>query len=113
LHNKRLYLIDFGLAIRPYNSQDLTLPEPPTNKTSNHNASYIVRRRDRSPSSDLFGAGLVAVDLMDSRLAYTNSQGKPVCSDDFSEFIGKLLKPESGYQTTTAALAALCKIKLS
>ncbi|HWR07359.1 serine/threonine protein kinase [Sporomusa sp.] len=115
LHNKKLFLIDFGLAIRPYNSQDLTLPEPPTNKTSNHNASssYIVRRRDHSLSNDLFGAGLVAVDLMDSRLAYANSQGKPVCSADFSEFIGKLLKPASGYQTTAAALAALCKIKLS
>ncbi len=112
LDRNKLYLIDFGFAVRSHRLSDLTLPEPPTNKTAAAAAGYIRYRRTLSPASDLFGAGLVAADLMDSRLPYAASQDKPVCSDDFSEFIGKLLKADSGYETATAAWTALLKTKL-
>lgn len=112
LNRKKLHLIDFGLAVRPQHWPDLTLPAPPAAKASASAGSYMMRRRAFAPASDLFGAGLVAADLMDSRLPAVRA-GQPVCTDDFSEFIGKLLKPGDGYPTAAAALAALRNIRLS
>lgn len=72
VNGDQLFLIDFGLACRLQNNADIDfLPKCFSRKTATDSSSvsYMKKRHDFSIQSDLFGAGVVAVDL------FTNSVG--------------------------------------
>ncbi|WP_449240919.1 serine/threonine protein kinase [Desulfoscipio gibsoniae] len=132
LSGNKLYLIDFGLA-RFIDSQQFSLcPDPlqtkfrsaPGKEKSTALSSspplrhmpgpytYQLLRREISPRSDLFGAGVVAVDLFtnwveDEALFKESWEEVLPLSEPFKIFIKKLLSRE-GFTSSTEALAYLC-----
>ncbi|KJS13320.1 MAG: hypothetical protein VR67_04880 [Peptococcaceae bacterium BRH_c8a] len=117
LSGDNLYLIDFGLARFIDGQQFPFCPDPLQKKcgsASNCKESYTYQllRREISPRSDLFGAGVVAVDLFtnwveDEALFKESWEHVLPLSEPFKEFIKKLLSRE-GFTTTAEALAYLC-----
>lgn len=109
LNDNNLVLIDFGLACRIQNSVDEAfLVKCFRSRNANDvSSSYMKMRNDFSIQSDLFGAGVVAVDL------FTNS----VSSDEFipweqriavsqscKSFIRRLLGVEGSFRSCIEAL---------
>lgn len=127
LSGDNLYLIDFGMArfIDPHRFP--YCPDPPQKspkfdsnrkERTAHDAqaprripgpyTYQLLRREASPRSDLFGTGVVAVDLFtnwveDESLFNKNWEEVLPLSEPLKVFIKKLLSRE-GFATGTAAL---------
>lgn len=133
LQNDKLYLIDFGLARFLDPSQFVFCPDP-TGSTSGESSvtagillsrkdqlpsqrvpgveTYRLLRREISPSSDLFGIGVVAVDLFtnwveDESLFKMPWEKVLPLSGPFVVFLQKLLSRQSGFETAAEALAHL------
>lgn len=110
VNDDRLFLIDFGLAYRLQKSADIDfLTECFSRKTAfgSSSVSYMKKRNDFSIQSDLFGAGVVAVDLFTNSISPDQSmsweQHIPV-SPSFKSFIRKLLGIEGIFASSTEAI---------
>jgi serine/threonine protein kinase len=107
LNDGRLYLIDFGFARKyQYISDLFYLPDPIPRDAS---PAYLTLRRAISPRSDVFGVGLVAIDLMSNWFtgdAAVDPVDYPV-SVEFQDFLKRLLKQSDGFVTAFEALQYL------
>lgn len=132
LNNGKLFLIDFGLArfldplqfplchdpveivssenilkcVRPFHSVRMKGQNIPGYET------YSLLRREISPSSDFFGAGVVAVDLFTNHVEDEAQFELPwekvlTLSDSFVSFLKRLLTREGGFETAEDALKYL------
>lgn len=126
LNNGKVYLIDFGLARfidptqyllcpdelseeYPYKVHRLKPQKVPGAQT------YRLLRKEISPRSDLFGAGIVAIDLFTNWVEDESLFDLPweevlPLSDSFIAFLHKLLGREGGFQTAMEANAFLKRI---
>lgn len=131
IHDEKLYLIDFGLANFQEPGDFPLCPDPPldskssgpeTSPPSNQNrrkpgdATYRILRREISPRSDLFGAGVVAIDLMTNWVENESDYKKPwqevlPLSPEFKEFLEKLMSQEGGFANAIEALHVLKDLK--
>lgn len=114
-NDRRLFIIDFGLACRLQNAADeaFLLKCIQVSTATDASSSYVKMRNDYSVQSDLFGAGVVAVDL------FTNSvrtrecapweQAIPV-SKPFKALIRQLLGVDKGFASCTDAIRQLCSL---
>jgi len=131
LNNGKLYLVDFGLARFldplqfPFHDQVGTISSEKTLKYARpvHSArkkgqnfpgseTYSLMRKEISPCSDLFGAGVVAVDLFTNHVEDEAQFELPwenvlALSDSFVSFIKKLLSRNDGFATSKEALEYL------
>lgn len=132
-HNGKVYVIDFGLARFLDPSQFAFYPEPqgidavdssapavmltyqfsepgPTRKPGTE--TYRIMRREVSPHSDLFGTGVIAVDLFtnwvedESLFKLPWEEVLPI-SVPFVDFLQKLLSREKGFATAAEAMGYL------
>lgn len=116
INDGRLFLIDFGLAYRLKNSADIDfLTECLSRKTAygSSSESYMKKRNDFSIQSDLFGAGVVAVDLFTNSI----SSGQPMSweqhipvSPSFKAFIRRLLAVDGKFVSCNEALEHLRRL---
>ncbi|MBP2662977.1 MAG: Serine/threonine-protein kinaselike domain protein [Firmicutes bacterium] len=109
LSDKGLFLIDFGLAYRMQNSTDEALLAK-CRLLKNASSSYVSMRNDLTVQSDLFGVGVVAVDLfINSVISDVSTQWEEVVpiSLPFKTFIRKLLGVESCFASCTEAIDQL------
>jgi len=120
LSGDNLYLVDFGLARFIDDRQFPFCPDPlqkefaavddaGTLRRIPGSRTYQLLRREISPRSDLFGAGVVAVDLFnnwveDEALFEQSWEQVLPLSEPFKMFIKKLLGRE-GFATAAEALA--------
>lgn len=104
-----LFLIDFGLACRGQNSTDLDLLARCSQLRSGGDisSSYLKMRNNFSIQGDLFGAGVVAVDLFTNSVVSDEfipwEQRIPV-SQSFKFFIRRLLGVEGSFGSCIEAL---------
>ncbi|HZW83283.1 MAG TPA: protein kinase [Candidatus Deferrimicrobium sp.] len=115
--NSQLYLIDFGLADY-YSGNTLTpsilQPEGIEQKLRRKPgaATYNFLRKEISPRSDLFGTGVVALDLFtnwieDEAIFQQPWQKNLPASRDFIDFLERLLTPETQFISAAEALNGL------
>ncbi|WP_066637350.1 protein kinase domain-containing protein [Desulfolucanica intricata] len=133
LSDGKLYLIDFGLARFIDSRQFPFCPDPlqkkfgsaPNYKDRSYNCApalrhipghftYQLLRREISPRSDLFGAGVAAVDLFtnwveDEALFKRSWKEVLPLSEPFKDFVEKLLSRE-GFASSAEAQAYLSRI---
>lgn len=133
LQNDKLYLIDFGFARFLDPSQFVFCPDPPGSESGESSdpaatlpgraeeprsqkkpgaETYRLLRREVSPRSDLFGAGVVAVDLFtnwveDESLFKLPWEEVLPLSGPFVVFLEKLLSRENGFETAAEAVEYL------
>lgn len=119
LDDNSLYLIDFGFA-RYLDPAGFTFcPDPPVNKLTCRpqgkgrkpcSSTYSLLRKEISPQSDLFGAGVVVIDLMtnwvrdEAQFARPWQDVLPV-SKPFKEYIEGLFS--RSFDSATQALTSL------
>lgn len=122
----KVYLIDFGLArfIDPAQfplCPDSSIEEYPREihrlKAQKNPGveTYRLLRKEVSPRSDLFGVGVVAVDLFTSWVEDESLFDLPwedvlTLSDPFITFLHKLLSRETGFETAQEAITYLNRI---
>ncbi|WP_021171072.1 Protein kinase domain protein [Sporomusa ovata DSM 2662] len=112
VNDKRLFLIDFGLAYRLQHNADIDfLTECASRKIiADSSASYMKKRNDFSLQSDLFGAGVVAVDLFTNSISPDQSmsweQYIPV-SPSLKSFIRRLVAVDGKFASCNEALEHL------
>lgn len=110
-----LFLIDFGLAARLANKDDEKLINTwfLSKNLFSDSPTYAANRRDFSVSSDLFGVGIVAVDLFTNsvvgEMANPWEQSIPV-SQPFILFVRRLLGREGRFASCKDALNQLRSI---
>lgn len=115
----RVYLIDFGLA-RYWNNEGLNLEEFSTmtdirmSRRRPGTKTYIMLRKDTSPRSDLFGAGVVGLDMFANWIEDENLFSKPwqeilPASDSYKLFIERLLELENPFKSSCDALKAISR----
>lgn len=116
VNDDRLFLIDFGLACRLQNSADVDfLTECVSRKTVSGSSSvtYMKKRNDFSIQSDLFGAGVVAVDLFSNSISPDQSmsweQHIPV-SPSLKAFIRRLLAVDGKFASCNEAIEHLRRL---
>ncbi len=133
LKDDKLFLIDFGFARFLDPPQNFSCPDPLENKFGDCSdqglslkqlnelrprkkvpgvETYRLLRREISPRSDLFGVGVVAVDLFTSWVedeALFNRPWQEVLplSEPFMCFLQRLLSREDSFQTAEEALEYL------
>lgn len=131
--NGRLFLIDFGFARFLDPSQFAFCPDPPGSEYESSSVpavelpnreeelhapkkpgveTYRLLRREVSPRSDLFGVGVIAVDLFTNWVEDESLFKKPweevlPHSKPFVVFLQKLLSRENGFETAAKALEYL------
>jgi serine/threonine protein kinase len=116
-HNGKVYLIDFGFA-RHWNGEEANLEEFSTktdvrmSRRRPGTKTYAMLRKDVSSRSDLFGAGVVGLDLFANWIEDENLFRKPwqdilPASNSYKLFIERLLEPESPFKTAGDALEAI------
>lgn len=134
LKDGQVFLIDFGFARFLDPAQFAFCPDPLEYKFSPNESSgrgalrqvkdlpslkripgvetYKLLRREVSPRSDLFGVGVVAVDLFsswvedESQFAMPWQEVLPI-SEPFTVFLQKLLSQKDGFSTAAKALEYL------
>lgn len=104
-----LFLIDFGLAHRIQNNADeIFLTRRIQFKFADDvSPSYAKMRNDLSIQSDLFGAGVVAVDLfINSAIADASTawEQRIAISPSFKSFVRRLLGIEKKFMSCTEAI---------
>lgn len=122
LNENNLFLIDFGLAEFYYPepvdntsniSYSIRVPAPkkeiPNLGTNPGAFTYRLLREEVSPQSDIFGTGIVAIDLLSSLIKDENLFKEPwqkviPVSETFKNFLEKLLMREGGFRTAQQAL---------
>lgn len=131
LQDGQLYLIDFGFARFLDQSQNHHCPDPLDEKFGSGASggevwskqldeissgkkipgagTYRLLRREISPRSDLFGAGVVAVDLFTNWVEDESFFSRPwqevlPLSSEFAVFLQKLLSRNNGFATAAEAL---------
>jgi len=132
LKDDKLFLVDFGFARFLDLSQNGYCPDPLEKKFSCYSGSdrgllhkqlnelpsikkipgaetYRLLRREISPRSDLFGAGVVAVDLFTSWVEDESLFNRPwqevlPLSELFVDFLQKLFSRNNGFETAAEAL---------
>ena len=116
VNGDQLFMIDFGLACRLQNSVDLNfLTECFSRKTGSGSCSvsYLKKRNDFSIQSDLFGAGVVAIDLFTNSISPSQSisweQHIPV-SPSLKRFIRRLLAVDGKFVSCNEALEYLKRL---
>lgn len=112
--DQQLYLIDFGLAsyytgIAPAPPQHL--PKPDLRRRPGV-ATYSTLRKEVSPRSDLFGSGVVALDLFtnwitDEAMFQAPWQDILPAGKDFISFLERLLIPEIQHSSASEAVREL------
>ncbi len=133
LKNDELFLIDFGFARFLDLSRNIYCPDPLENKYKDSDSdgqplihlsdlpsrkkipgaeTYRLLRTEISPRSDLFGVGVVAVDLFTSWVEDESMFNRPwqevlPLSEPFASFLEKLLSREDGFRTAAEALECL------
>lgn len=133
LKDDKLFLVDFGFARFLDLSQNFSCPDPLENKFDDCSdeglslkqlnelrprkkipgvETYRLLRREISPRSDLFGAGVVAVDLFTSWVEDESLFNRPwqevlPLSEPFVYFLQRLLSREDSFQTAAEALEYL------
>lgn len=133
LKDDKLFLVDFGFARFLDLSQNFSCPDPLENKYSGSSGNglplkqlndlpsrkkipgvetYRLLRTEISPRSDLFGAGVVAVDLFTSWVEDETLFNRPwqevlPLSQPFVCFLQRLLGREDGFETAAEALEYL------
>jgi serine/threonine protein kinase len=130
IKNDKLYLIDFGFARYLHPNKSEVLPDPAFNsqeeldpalkgKTLRKPGAYTYRllRRKISPRSDLFGTGVVAIDLFTNWVKDEELFNQPweqvlPLSDQFTRFLQKLLSGnQQGFSSSEEALIELGNIR--
>lgn len=138
LNGDNLYLIDFGMArfidsgqcpqcldplqkkfvpVHHLKDNYATVKDAPAQRHIPGPHTYQLLRREISPRSDLFGVGVVAVDMftswvVDEMLFEKRWDEVLPLSEPFKKFIKKLLSRE-GFTTSAEALEYLSAIKKS
>lgn len=113
--DNELFLIDFGLAARIANKEDEKLITTwfSSKNLFNDSPTYAANRRAFSVSSDLFGVGIVAIDLFTNSVVDDISkpweQSIPV-SQNFKAFVRKLLGREGHFESSMDAIDHLRSI---
>jgi serine/threonine protein kinase len=133
LKDDKLFLIDFGFARFLDLARNFSCPDPLVQKYSSSSGeesllkklndlpsrkkipgaeTYRLLRTEISPRSDLFGVGVVAVDLFTSWVEDEALFDKPwqevlPISQPFVDFLQKLLAREGGFETAAEALEYL------
>jgi serine/threonine-protein kinase len=133
LKDDKLFLVDFGFARFLDLSQNFSCPDPLENKYSGSSGdglplkrlndlpsrknipgaeTYRLLRTEISPRSDLFGAGVVAVDLFTNWVEDETLYNRPwqevlPLSQPFVCFLQRLLSQEDGFETAAEALEYL------
>ena len=133
LKDNKLFLVDFGFARFLDLSKNFNCPDPleykfsgnpddgvplkqlnnlPSRKKIPGVETYRLLRREISPRSDLFGAGVVAVDLFTNWVEDETLFNRPwqevlPLSQPFVDFLQKLLAREDGFETAAEALEYL------
>jgi serine/threonine protein kinase len=113
-HSSKVYLIDFGLA-GFWNGEQANLEEFSIktdirmSRRRPGTETYAMLRKDVSPRSDLFGAGIVGLDMFANWIEDENLFRKPwqeilPASDSYKLFIERLLGPENRFKTARDAL---------
>ena len=132
VNEEKIFLVDFGLA-RFLDPLQFPICPDPVEIVSSGNAlkymypvhsfkmkgqnipgykTYSLLRREISPGSDLFGAGVVAVDLFTNHVEDETQFELPwekvlTLSDPFVSFIKRLLGRSDGFETSNEALEYL------
>lgn len=138
LREDKLFLIDFGFARFLDPTRNLSCPDPLTQKYRSSSGeelhlkhlndlpsrknipgveTYRLLRTEISPRSDLFGVGVVAVDLFASWVEDETLFDRPwqevlPLSQPFVDFMQKLLSQEDGFETAAEALEYLRPLML-
>ncbi|WP_027364524.1 protein kinase domain-containing protein [Desulfotruncus alcoholivorax] len=122
LNSSKIYLLDFGLARYLDPAKFPYVPDPVSGNNSeclNSPASpripgaetYRLLRRDISPKSDLFGVGVVGVDLFTNLVENPNLnapwQKVLPLSIDFINFLKKLLSQKNNFKSASEAMMHL------
>lgn len=125
IQDDNLYLIDFGLA--RFVEQNSSTKDPDIFETDEQGErpiseseplrkpgvfTYKVLRKAISPQSDLFGVGVVAIDLLSSQITDEVSFEQPwqkvlPISTPFMTFLEKLLSREDCFMSAEEALTAI------
>lgn len=123
-NNNKIYLIDFGHARYLDMTGYAVCPDPPTSSSDKPNTSeayryqkpgpdtYRLLRREISPRSDFFGAGVVAVDLFTNWIEDESQFQQPweevlPLSLPFKRYVKKLLFQGGGFSSAAEALDEL------
>jgi len=113
-----LLLIDFGLAYRMKNNTDAALLTKWRSMKASRgiSPSYEKMRQDLSLKSDLFGAGVVAVDLFSNSVVVNQSlkwEAQIPVSQPFKSFIRSLLGVEGNFASCKEAIKQLSLLSRS
>jgi len=113
----KVYLIDFGFACyfegKPeYPAENRSKTDVKMSCRRPGEQTYALLRKEVSPRSDLFGAGVVGLDLFanwieDEKLFQKPWQDILPASDSYKFFIERLLEPENQFKTAGDALKAI------
>jgi serine/threonine protein kinase len=135
LKENKVYLIDFGFARFTDRTQFPFCPDPLERKFAGvfngktpeavkrelkskrapGAQTYVLLRKEVSPNSDLFGAGVVAVDLFSGWVEDESFFDLPwqdvlPISDSFKMYLEKLLSRKGGFKTALEALETLDRL---
>lgn len=107
-----LFIIDFGLAYPTQNSagESVSIKRPPLKSAADVSTSYLKMRNDFSEQNDLFGAGVVAVDLFSNTAGEDDSlpwEERIFVSSAFKAFIRRLLGVEGKFASCREAVEHL------
>lgn len=116
LSDNGLSLIDFGLAHRMQNDADEAFLGKGCrlNAAANASPSYARMRNDLTIHCDLFGAGVVAVDLFTNSIisdASTSWEQRILISPSFKAFIRKLLGVDGNFVSAAEAIEHLLSLE--
>ena len=108
----QLFIIDFGLAypIQKSAYEAVSIKKPPLKIVADVSDSYLKMRNDFSEQSDLFGAGVVAVDLFSNTAVADESlnwEQRISISSSFKTFIRRLLGVEGRFASCIEAVEHL------
>lgn len=116
INDGQLFLIDFGLACRLPNNADIEFLTACSLRRTAYGSSsiaYLEKRNDFSMQSDLFGAGVVAVDLFTNAISSEASvaweQHIPV-SPGLKAFIRRLLAVDDSFASCNEAIVHLKRL---
>lgn len=125
LKNNKLYLIDFGLArfmdsnnfsnfSDIFENEDIDTPISRQGKELRIPGPFTYRlmRKKVCPESDLFGTGVIAIDLLSSQIKDEALLEEPwqkvlLISEAFIDYLEKLLSNERNFRSAKEALDAL------
>jgi len=117
LQGKDLFLIDFGLAC--YKGEDSSFDQQSVHEVSSsnlHYSAYRLLRKADCPESDLFGIGIVGLDLLSSQVTDETLFEQPWqsvlrVSYSFQRFLEKTLSQNDNYGSAKEAFLDICLLE--